>query len=91
VYVRKNDLAPPPDHQIRLWFRNGTIDTAHELVNLGLDSGVLHLKGNWIYFGDLHLGQGILNAARTIRHDSGMAAEIREQVTDRLSRTVETP
>ena len=66
-WVTKNTRAVPHEHPIRFRVKDGRIDREHEAVALGLDTGVLHTRGSWIYFEDVKLGQGVLNAADTIR------------------------
>jgi recombination protein RecA len=57
--------VPPTEHEIRFRVNFGQIDSHRELVTLGLDSGVLHKRGSWIYYRDEKVGQGVTGAAKS--------------------------
>ncbi len=58
ITVKKNKLAPPfRKCEIEIYFNRG-ISYLNDLLNIGLELGVLERAGNWYTFGDVKLGNG---------------------------------
>ena len=80
VRVVKNKVAPP--------FRNAEFDILYdegisktgELIDLGLDAGLLQRAGTWMSYGEERLGQGRENARRTLRENPDMMNRLEDQV-----------
>ncbi len=80
VRVVKNKVAAP--------FRNAEFDILYdegisktgELIDLGLDGGLLQKSGTWLSYGENRLGQGRENARRTLRENPDMMNRLEDQV-----------
>jgi recombination protein RecA len=80
VKVVKNKLAPP--------FRKAEFDIIYgkgisyegDLIDLGVDFGIIDKKGSWYSLGDKRLGQGREKACEFIRDDAKVRAEIEKEV-----------
>lgn len=79
--VTRNILMPPQAFPIRYRIDDGRIDSAGELVELGIHTGVLRRNGVWVYFGSQQLASGVGGAARYLDRHPAIADEIRDQVT----------
>jgi recombination protein RecA len=80
VKVIKNKCAPPfrsAEFEIR-WGHG--IDACAELVEQGLATGVIALRGSHVYFGDIKLGQGRERARQTLLEDSALCIDIKSQL-----------
>jgi recombination protein RecA len=80
VKVVKNKLAPPfktAEFDI-LWGQG--ISRENELIDLGVDAGVVTKSGSWFKYGDVQLGQGKENARLALVEDVEMACEIEEKI-----------
>ncbi len=83
VKIVKNKLAPP--------FREVELDVLYgrgfwapgDLVDQGIESGVLTRTGAWISHGEKQLGQGRERTALAIEGDVKLAATLRQQILDR--------
>ncbi len=83
VKVVKNKLAPP--------FREVELDVLYgrgfwapgDLVDQGLESGVLTRTGAWIAHGDKQLGQGRERTAAALENDIKLAAMVRQQIIEK--------
>jgi len=84
VRVVKNKMAPPfRAAEFDIMFDEG-ISRTGELIDLGLDQGVLARSGTWLSYGDERLGQGRENARRTLRENPALMAKIEREVRGKL-------
>ena len=82
VKVVKNKMAPP--------FREVEVDVLYgkgfwapgDLVDQGVETGVLTRTGAWISFGDKQLGQGRERTAQVIDGDAKLAAVLRAKILE---------
>jgi recombination protein RecA len=80
VKVVKNKVAPP--------FRQAEFDIIYgkgisldgDLLDLGLEAGVLVQKGTWYTYGDLQLGQGREKARAHLEESRDVAARLERDV-----------
>ncbi len=80
VRVVKNKLAPPfRSAEFDIMFDEG-ISRTGELIDLGLEAGVLTRSGTWLSYGDERLGQGRENARRALRENPQMADRLEAEV-----------
>ena len=80
IKVVKNKLSPPfRQVEVDLVFGEG-ISWAAELIELGMEHGVITRSGAWLSMGKRSLGQGKENACRELVGDEALAAELRQQV-----------
>ncbi|RKZ31029.1 recombinase RecA [bacterium] len=80
VQVVKNKLAPPfKKVEFDIIYGKG-ISQENELLDLGVDNGIVDKKGIWYTYGDLKLGQGRENARQFLIDNPDINAEIAEKV-----------
>ena len=58
------------------------VDTVGEMIEIGVEYGVIRKGGAWYYYGDDQLGQGALKAANRLREDESLYNEIKEKIYD---------
>ena len=79
--VVKNKLAPPFQRaEVDLMFGKG-IYRQGEILDLGVESGVLSKSGSWYSYGETRLGQGRDKAAEYLNENPQLSNEIEEQLT----------
>ncbi len=78
--VVKNKVAPPfKTAQFDIMFDHG-ISKAGNLIDLGVELGVIKKSGAFFSYGDIRLGQGRENAKEYLSQNPELAREIEEQV-----------
>ncbi|RKY58353.1 MAG: recombinase RecA [Candidatus Latescibacterota bacterium] len=85
--VVKNKLAPPfRTAEFDLMFGRGQYGISKEgdLVDLGVEHGIINKSGTWFSYGDTRLGQGRENAKAYLREHPDLAREIEERIRDAL-------
>lgn len=83
IKVVKNKLAPPfREVEVDILFGRG-IWAAGDLVDRGIELGVLTRAGSWISWGEDKLGQGREKVAKLFEAEPKRAAELRERVLAR--------
>lgn len=90
VKVVKNKVAPP--------FRRATFDILFgegisregELLDLGVDLGIVKKSGAWFSYEGRKIGQGKELAKATLAEDTGLAEELRARITEAMA-TVPAP
>lgn len=84
VKVVKNKMAPPfRTATFELLFGEG-ISTIGELIDLGIEHGLLKKAGTWYSYGDTRIGQGKENARQYLKSHSEMADEINQALRTKL-------
>jgi recombination protein RecA len=87
VKVVKNKLAPP--------FRKAEFDIIYgkgisfegDLIDLGVDFGIVDKKGSWFSFGETRLGQGREKACEFLKEDLKVRTEIEKEVRKKTGLT----
>jgi recombination protein RecA len=83
VKVVKNKLAPPfREVELDVLYGRG-IWAAGDLLDRGLDLGVLERSGAWVSWGTRRLGQGREKVARLVESDPKLAESLRQAVLER--------
>ncbi|MGE3175004.1 MAG: recombinase RecA [Planctomycetota bacterium] len=78
--VVKNKVAPPfRKTEFDILFREG-INRLGELLDLGVECGVLKRSGTWVSHGDTRLGQGREKAREFLKENPELAQEIETQL-----------
>ncbi|MFH1023290.1 MAG: recombinase RecA [Planctomycetota bacterium] len=78
--VVKNKVAPPfRKAEFDILFNQG-ISRAGDLLDLGVEQGVVAKSGTWLNFGETRLGQGRESARNFLRENSKIAAEIEKAI-----------
>ena len=78
--VVKNKIAPPfRDAEFDIMFDRG-ISYEGDLIDLGVNSGIVEKSGAWINYGDVRLGQGRENAKAYLIENPQLCDEIKQKV-----------
>ena len=82
--VVKNKVAPPFKRaEFDIMFGEG-ISKIGEIIDLGVDYGVLKKAGSWFSYGDKKIGQGRDAVKELLKKDEALAAEIEQKVRDAM-------
>ena len=84
VKVVKNKVAPP--------FKQVTFDILYgegisregEIIDLGVDQGIVQKSGAWYSYGKERIGQGKDNVRQFLKENPEMAQEIEQQIREKL-------
>ncbi len=86
VRVVKNKVAPPFKFcEFDMIFEQG-ISKEGELLDLGVEHGIVDRAGAWYSFNETRIGQGRDNARIFLRENADIAAEIESAIRQRLAR-----
>ncbi len=84
VKVIKNKVAPPfKIAEFTIRFGIG-IDKIYEIVNLAVEYSVVDKKGSWYNYGDVKLGQGMVNVISLLEDNPELMQEIKEKLFETL-------
>ncbi|RMH50768.1 MAG: recombinase RecA [Zetaproteobacteria bacterium] len=84
VKVVKNKLAPPfKQAQFSIMYGEG-ISFAGEVVDLGVQHGLVQKSGSWYAVGNERIGQGRENAIRYLKEHPEMLERLAEAIRDKL-------
>jgi recombination protein RecA len=84
VKVVKNKLAPPfRKAEFDIKFGEG-FSKAGELIDLGVDNGIVKKAGSWFSYGDTKLGQGRDAVMELIKDNEELAQELEEKVIEAI-------
>ena len=84
VKIVKNKVAPPfRKAEFDIMFGEG-ISKSGEIVDLGVDLGIIKKSGSWFSYNDSRLGQGRDAAKQLIADNPELADEIAEQIAEKL-------
>ena len=80
VKIVKNKVAPPfKTAEFDIMYGTG-ISHVGELVDVGVETGVIKKSGAWFYYGETRLGQGRDNVKKLFEENKELAAEIEEKI-----------
>ena len=89
VKVVKNKVAPPfRKAEFEITFGQG-ISQIGEIVDLGVEAGIIKKSGSWFSYGDTKLGQGREAVKRIIADNPELAEEIKQKLTGSYESPVE--
>ena len=84
VKVVKNKVAPPfRKAEFDIMFGEG-ISRAGEIIDLGVDKGIIKTSGSWFSYGDTKLGQGRDAAKKCIEDNPELADELEAAIMEAL-------
>jgi len=84
VKVVKNKVAPPfRKAEFDIMFGEG-ISRNGEIVDLGVEYGIVKKSGSWYSYGDTKIGQGRDAAKNVIKDNPELAAELETKITEAL-------
>jgi recombination protein RecA len=85
--VVKNKLAPPfRKAEFDILYGEGISKTG-ELVDLGVDLGILKKSGSWFSYGETRLGQGRDAVKNLLRDNPELSEELEEKIKTTLAET----
>ncbi|MDR2684427.1 MAG: recombinase RecA [Prevotellaceae bacterium] len=80
VKVVKNKVAPPfRKAEFDIMFGHG-ISYSGELIDLGVELGIVKKSGSWFSYGETKLGQGRDAAKKLMEDNPELAAEVKEKI-----------
>ncbi len=80
--IAKNKVAPPfKKAEFDIIFTEG-ISWSGDLIDLGVQYGIVDKSGAWFAYGDTRLGQGREKAKEFLRNNLDVAAEIEQKIKD---------
>ena len=84
VKIVKNKVAPPfRKAEFEITFGEG-ISRAGEIVELGVELGILKKSGSWFSYGETRLGQGRDAVKKLIKDNPELSEEIEAQIAEAL-------
>lgn len=85
VKVVKNKVAPPfRKAEFDIMFGEG-ISKAGEIIDMGVETGIIKKSGSWFSYGDSKLAQGRDACKRLIQDNPELAAELEEKIMQILN------
>lgn len=82
VKVVKNKVAPPfRQVEFDILYGEG-VSFEGELVDLGVQAGVVQKSGSWFSYGDIRIGQGRENAKQFLKDNKDVALEIETKIKE---------
>lgn len=89
VKVVKNKVAPPfKKAEFDIMFGEG-ISKAGEIIDMGVETGIIKKSGSWFSYGDSKLAQGRDACKRLIQDNPELAAELETKIMAVLNGTTE--
>lgn len=83
--AKKNNIDKPKRvGTFKIWYGTG-IDMAAELIEFGVEAGVVTKRGSFYSYGDIRLAQGLDNARNFLNDTPELLATIQEEVTEWLN------
>ena len=84
VKVVKNKLAPPfKQVEFDIMYNEG-ISSPGELVDMGVEHGLIDKSGSWYSYGDERIGQGRENAKRFLAENPEIMVNLRNKILDKM-------
>ena len=84
VKVVKNKVAPPfRKTEFDIMYGSG-ISRTGELVDLGVEAGIIKKSGSWYSYNDEKLAQGREGAKKVLAENAGLAGELEAQIMEAL-------
>ena len=91
VKVIKNKMAPPfRQAEFEITYGEGTNHLA-EVIDLGVDIGVVGKAGSWYSYGDEKIGQGKANSVQYLKENPAIAEEIEAKIRAEKMATGDKP
>lgn len=91
VKVVKNKLAPPfKQVEFDIMYNEG-ISAAGELVDMGVEFGLIDKSGAWYSYGDERIGQGRENAKRFLKDTPEIMDQVRAKILEKVGLFGEKP
>ena len=89
VKVIKNKVAPPfRKAEFEITFGEG-ISQIGEIIDIGVDAGIIKKSGSWFSYGETKIGQGREAVKRILTDNPEMAEEIKNKIKDSYQPVIE--
>lgn len=89
--IIKNKCAPPyKEAKFKIIFGEG-VDTLGEIIDLGIDTGIIEKSGSWYSYLGNQIGQGEDKVAIMLNDNPDLLIEIKEKVIKKLTDEKNTP
>lgn len=83
--IVKNKVAPPfKTAEFDIMYGEG-ISKVGEIVDLGVNYGVIKKSGAWFSYGETRLGQGRDNVKNLFKNDKALSDEIEKQIREKMA------
>ena len=85
VKIVKNKVAPPfKKAEFDIMFGEG-ISKIGEIIDLGVDYGIIKKAGSWFSYGDRKIGQGRDSVKEALKNDEALRDEIEVKVREAMA------
>lgn len=85
VKIVKNKVAPPfRSAEFDIMYGTG-ISKEGEILDLGVEYGVIKKGGSWFSYGDRRLGQGRDNVKQIIKDEPEFAAQLEQEIKEKIA------
>jgi recombination protein RecA len=82
VKIVKNKVAPPfRQAEFDIYFNEGISKTG-EIIDLGVEKGVIEKAGAWYSYGGNRIGQGRDNVREYLKNNPSVAAEMEQKIIE---------
>jgi recombination protein RecA len=82
VKIVKNKMAPPfKQAEFDIYFNQG-ISREGELVDLGVEKGIIEKSGAWYSYGGNRIGQGRENSKEFLKNNASVKKEVEEKIIE---------
>lgn len=82
VKVVKNKMAPPfKQAEFDIYFNQG-VSREGEIIDLGVEKGIIEKSGAWYSYGGTRIGQGRENSKEYIKNSDAVKKEIEEKIIE---------
>ncbi len=83
--IVKNKVAPPfKTAEFDIIYGKGISKTG-EIIDMGIELGIIEKSGSWFYYGGERLAQGKDNAKKVIGEDEALLSEIEEKIKAKMA------
>ena len=83
--IVKNKVAPPfKTAEFDIMYGEG-ISNVGEIVDLGVNYGIIKKSGAWFSYGETRLGQGRDNVKNLFKNDKALSDEIEKQIREKMA------
>ena len=83
--IVKNKVAPPfKTAEFDIMYGEG-ISKVGEIVDLGVNYGIIKKSGAWFSYGETRLGQGRDNLKKLFKNDKALSDEIEKQIREKMA------
>jgi len=86
VKIVKNKMAPPfRQAEFDIFFNEGISHTG-EIVDLGVERGIIEKSGSWYSYGGARIGQGRENVKDYLKNNPDTAQEIEDKIKEAVQK-----